>query len=555
MSGKYRWAAVGDINAFFGLMLDNVAGLILIVSLLHQNFNFPVEFALRYMIPGTAIGVLIGDVAFFFIALWLAKRTSSDSVTAMPLGLDTPSTFGMVFFVLGPAYLAALPATENPSAEQIHAAAMAAWQIGICSIFISGLIKIVCSLGSGWVRRVVPRAGLLGSLAAIALVLISFLPLLEILRYPLVGLVALAVILTALIGRVPLPFKLPGAVGGLVVAGTVYAIMHLLGLLGENPEQLFNPQDALLPTEWTSAFSFSWFDAMGETVKYLPVVIPFAIATVVGGIDCTESAAAAGDEYNTNVVIGVEAVATLLASLCGAVIQTTPYIGHPAYKAMGGRAAYTLATALMMGLLGTTGLFGYFYEFIPKATVYPILVFVGLEIAAQSFLATPRRHYPAVALACVPALATLAVFFVGQLFGDGALFSQGINLGTLKNAELQTNLKTTFLLANGFIVTSIVWASALAMAIDRRLFAASGFYFLAAFCTLFGLMHSPLPNSPILSPWAFGFLPESTVLPGENLPTVLAWTQGYMLIGVLMLLWANYLAMTGQTVSQFQSDD
>ena len=29
-------------------------------------------------------------------------------------------------------------------------------------------------------------------------------------------------------------------------------------------------------------------------------------------------------------------------------IQTTPYIGHPAYKAMGGRAAYTLATAIFI---------------------------------------------------------------------------------------------------------------------------------------------------------------------------------------------------------------
>jgi len=556
---KYRWAAVGDINAFFGLMLDNVAGLILIVSLLHLNFGFPVEFALQTMIPGTAIGVLIGDLTFFVIALRLAKRTGRDTVTAMPLGLDTPSTFGMVFFVLGPAYLAALPSdvanNGGATAAQMHSAATAAWQIGICSIFVSGLIKFACAFGSGWVRNVVPRAGLLGSLAAIALVLISFLPLLEILRYPLVGLVALAVILTALVGRVPLPLKVPGAVGGLIVAGTIYAIMNSAGMLAPPGEALFNPHDALLPTAWMQAFSFSWLNAMGETIKYLPIVIPFALATVVGGIDCTESAAAAGDEYDTRTVIGVEAMATLLASLCGAVIQTTPYIGHPAYKAMGGRAAYTLATALMMGLLGVTGLFGYFYELIPKATVYPILVFVGLEITAQSFLATPRRHYPAVALACVPALATLAVFFVGQIFGDGALFSQNINLATLQNSELRTNLSTTGLLASGFIVTSIIWASALAMAIDRRMLAAAGFYLMAAICTLFGLMHSPLPNSPILFPWQIGNLPQSLVLPSEHLPTVLAWSQGYVIVAAIMALWSGYLRFSGQTRSAFAVDE
>lgn len=554
---KYRWATLGDVNAFFGLMLDNVAGLILIVSLLHQNFGFPIDFALQAMIPGTAIGVLIGDLAFFLIALRLAQRTQRHTVTAMPLGLDTPSTFGMVFFVLGPAYLDALAAQQvsgEPTAEHMRAAATVAWQIGICSIFVSGLIKIVCSFGSGWVRRLVPRAGLLGSLAAIALVLISFLPLLEILRYPLVGLVALAVILTALVGRVPLPLKLPGAVGGLVVAGGMYVIMQAAGWLGETGEPLFRAQDALMPTAWLDALSFGWLGAMGETIRYLPVVIPFALATVVGGIDCTESAAAAGDEYDTRAVIGVEAMATLLAALCGAVIQTTPYIGHPAYKAMGGRAAYTLATALAMGLLGVTGLFGFFYEFIPKVTVYPILVFVGLEIAAQSFLATPRRHYPAVALACVPALATLAVFFVGQIFGDAALRSQNISPASLQNSELLTNLTTTSLVASGFIVTSIIWSSALAMAIDRRLLVAAGYYVLAAGCTLLGLMHSPLPNSPILFPWKLGFIPDSLVLPPEHLSTVLSWSAGYLLVAGLLGLWQLYLTNSGQTRSAFADD-
>ncbi len=524
MSGKYRWAAVGDINAFFGLMLDNVAGLFLVVSLMHQSFGFPIEFALRYMVPGTAIGVLIGDLAFFLLALQLARRSGSQTVTAMPLGLDTPSTFGMVFFVLGPAYAAGIAA-----GMESHAAAMQTWQIGICSIFVSGIFKLFCALGSGWLRSIIPRAGLLGSLAAIALVIISFLPLLEILHYPLVGLVAMAIILTALVGRVPLPFKLPGAVGGLIVAGGIYAIMSRAGLLGPHEEIAFNPQAGLMPTEWLEALRFGWLSAMAQTVKYLPIVIPFAVATIVGGIDCAESASAAGDHYRTGTVIAIEAIATLLASFCGAVIQTTPYIGHPAYKAMGGRAAYTLATAICMGVLGTTGLFGYFYLFIPKATVYPILVFVGLEISAQSFLATPRRHYPAVALACVPALAFLAMFNVG--------------LAT----PMTPAIATTDMLRNGFIITSVLWSSALAMAIDRRLVSAATFYFIAAVCSVFGIIHSPIPGAPLLIPIAISGVPEALTLPNAHLPVVLNWTCGYLLVGCLMLLWGAYLGITNQT--------
>ncbi len=544
MQQRYRWAQPGDINAFFGLVLDNVAVLILMVSLLHESFGFPERFALRHMITGTALGVLIGDLLFFFLALRLAKRTGNMQVTAMPLGLDTPSTFGMALFVLGPAFLAG-----KQQGLEVEAAAYYAWEIGICSMFISGLFKFACALGSGWVRRVVPRAGLLGSLAAIALVLISFFPLLEILRVPLVGLVSLAIILTSLVGRVPLPFRLPGTVGAFVVAGGMYGIMVLTGQIETSGTSAFTPSDGLLPTEWLEALQCRWFARMQDTMNYLPLIIPFALATVVGGIDCTESAIAAGDEYDTRTVIGIEALATLVASFCGAVIQTTPYIGHPAYKAMGGRAAYTLVTALFMGFMGLVGLFGYFYQFIPAVAVFPILVFVGVEITAQSFIATPRRHLTAVAIACIPALAALAMNFMDQIWFNPAILDQGKNPAFASNHELAAKVQTATLLSHGFILTSILWASALAMAIDRRLLHSAGYYFIAAAFTLFGLMHSPLPNSPIRLPFSLPGMGESMqnlVLPAELRPQMLGWFFGYVLVGLLLVLWHMYLKSSHQ---------
>lgn len=169
---RYRPFASGDINAFFGLMLDNVANLVLCVGLLSSVYNFPATFALRYMLPGTALGVLVGDLFFTWTCVRLARITGNKSLTAMPLGIDTPSTLGMVFFVLGPAFKAA-PARGLDE----MAAAQNAWHIGICVLLASGLFKLAVVPVCGSIRRLVPRAGLLGSLAAIALVLISFLPL------------------------------------------------------------------------------------------------------------------------------------------------------------------------------------------------------------------------------------------------------------------------------------------------------------------------------------------------------------------------------------------
>ncbi len=157
-----------------------------------------------------------------------------------------------------------------------------------------------------------------------------------------------------------------------------------------------------------------------HAVAQLPVMLPFALATIVGGIDCTESAAAAGDEYDTRSILWTEGLASVLAGLFGGVIQTTPYIGQPAYKAMGGRAAYTLATALFIGLAGGLGWFAHLFEWLPEAACFPILVFVGLEIGAQSFRATPTRHYAALALAILPALAYMATIPLDLRLGTAA---------------------------------------------------------------------------------------------------------------------------------------
>ncbi len=126
MYKRYAWIAPGDVNTFFGLMLDNIGVLVLSVTLLAAKFGFPASFALRYMVPGTALGVLVGDVAFTILAFWVARRTGRSDVTAMPLGIDTPSTFGMVFFVLGPAFLEARAAGLD---EQ--AAARLTWHLVI----------------------------------------------------------------------------------------------------------------------------------------------------------------------------------------------------------------------------------------------------------------------------------------------------------------------------------------------------------------------------------------------------------------------------------------
>ncbi|MFO0953931.1 MAG: permease [Isosphaeraceae bacterium] len=487
----YRWAAPGDVNAFFGLMLDNIGGMILMAGLLVGVYRMPAEFVLTKMIPGTALGVLVGDLVYTLMALRLARRTGHGEVTAMPLGLDTPSTFGSVFLIIGPAFAAAVGRKLPPEEAARHA-----WFLGVTMILASAVFKLVCALFGGWVRKAVPRAGLLGSLAAIALVIISFLPLIDIAAQPVAGFSALAVILVTLTARWELPFKIPGAFAGLIVGCVIYYGMHFAGLgPGLGADGAPPPAGLRVALPWAATPWLEWFEVnWRETLSYLPIAIPLALATVVGGIDCTESASAAGDEYSTGQVIAVEGFATLIAGLFGGVIQTTPYIGHPAYKAMGARAGYTLATALFVGGAGVLGYFDWIFYVVPKPVVFPILIFVGLEITSQSFHATPRRHYPAVALACVPALAYLALIAVKQVLPPTREAFAALS------PQSQDWVQTVVMLSNGFIVTSLIWATMLAHLIDGRIRAAAAVVTLAAAFAWFGVIHSPLGSSPILPP-------------------------------------------------------
>jgi AGZA family xanthine/uracil permease-like MFS transporter len=523
---RYAWSRRGDVNAFFGLMLDNIGDMILMAGLL-VGFGFPRTFVLTRMIPGTAVGVLVGDLIFTVMAFRLAKKSSRTDVTAMPLGLDTPSTFGAVFLILAPAFLDA-----QKRGLDAEGAAREAWFVGIAMILASGIFKLACSFFSGWIRRMVPRAGLLGSLTAIALVLISFLPLIDIASTPIAGMAALAVILVTLTARWKLPRNFPGALAAVLVGCVIYYAMNLAGLgpgLGsgemERPSLAFRAVLPMPMAEWFEWFQTSWRIALG----YLPVAIPLALGTVVGGIDCTESASSVGDEYPTGQIIAAEGFATVVGGLFGGVIQSTPYIGHPAYKAMGAAAAYTLATALFVGGAGVFGYFDWIFYLLPKAVVFPILIFVGLEITAQSFHATPIKHYPAVALACVPALAYLAMLALNHVLPEVKPFGQFKEL-------TQHWIQTVTILSGGFIVTSLLWGSTLTFLIDGRGRAAAVTLVLAGAFALFGVIHSPLPDGPIVLPnEAIGQLKGLGRFEASKYQTPYHWAAAYWTSAALLL--------------------
>jgi AGZA family xanthine/uracil permease-like MFS transporter len=238
------------------------------------------------------------------------------------------------------------------------------------------------------------------------------------------------------------------------------------------------------------------------SLVYLPVAIPFALLTVIGGVNVTESARVGGDDFNTRQILLVEALATLLAGVCGGVVQSTPYIGQPAYKAMGSRSGYTFLTGLFIGLGGIIGFVSVIVTLIPNGILAPILIFVAIDITAQAYLACPPAHAQAVAFAHIPSLARVLAIKLGQYVPHDEYVKQ-LNSGK-GLSELQVNLA----LGNGFILTAMLWGAFLAELTDRRLKKAALYILICAAFSFLGVIHSPYEDGSMYKTLALEGKPE-----------------------------------------------
>ena len=86
-------------------------------------------------------------------------------------------------------------------------------------------------------------------------------------------------------------------------------------------------------------------------------------------------------------------------------------------KRWGARSGYVILTGLFIGLGGILGYLPFIVSWIPAAAIAPILVYIGLEVISQAFLATPARHGLAVAVSLLPSLAFLIALEVTAALG------------------------------------------------------------------------------------------------------------------------------------------
>ena len=127
----------------------------------------------------------------------------------LPSGTSVPHMFVVTFVVMLPI----LNATKDP---------IQAWEAGLTWVFVQSFVLMIGGFIGPVVRKITPRAALLGSLAGISITFISMRPGLLVFETPLIGIVCFAIILANWFGGVRYFQGVPGGLVAIVV-GTIIA--------------------------------------------------------------------------------------------------------------------------------------------------------------------------------------------------------------------------------------------------------------------------------------------------------------------------------------------
>lgn len=480
-----RWFVRGDIDGFFGLALDNLIQVLLIVSLWTHVLGFSQVGLYERVLPGIAISLVSGNLFYAWEARKLAVRTGRSDVCALPYGINTVSLIGFVFLVMLPAKLAAL--AEGASLAEAERVAFAA---GVVAALGSGVIEAGGAFAVAWLRRFTPRAAMLATLGGIAVTFIAAGFLFKTFASPLVAFLPFGAVLLTYFGRVRFPFGLPGGLVA-VVLGTVLA--WLTPMLDFDPTAFALATSRLglhLPVPVLGAVVQGFGDGAAWTT--LGVVLPMGLFNVVGSLQNLDSAAAAGDDYPTVPSLLANGVGTLLGASFGSPFPTTIYIGHPGWKALGARLGYSVMNGVFFTLIGLSGAAAVVGYLVPIEAGMAIVLWIGIVIVAQAFQATPREHAPAVAVGLLPGIAAWGALMlktgmrVGGLGSPAHPFEPSL-LGVIAQSDVAAH--GAFVLEQGSMLTSMVWAALTVEIIERRFLRASLWALGGSVLSLVGLIH------------------------------------------------------------------
>ena len=468
------WTA-GDWNAFFGFGTNILVNMLVLTGLLRFVLKMPDSLVFGRILPALGMMMCLSTLYYAWLAYRLAKTTGRSDVCALPSGVSVPHMFIVTFVIMLPISVQ----THDP---------VQGWEAGLVWVFFQSFILMIGGFIAPFIRKITPRAALLGTLAGVSITFISMRPALEIYMTPVIGLTCLAIITVNWLGGFRYPKGIPAglvaiAVGMIIAWGSNVVGLHYGGLSVKGVTDAFSNFGFNVPVPAVDHV-FSGFHYLGII---LVTAVPFGIYDLVEAMDNVESAEAAGDPYPTTRVLTADGVVSLIGCLMGNPFINAVYIGHPGWKGMGGRIGYSAATGLMVIVLSWFGVISLLLALVPVVAISPILLYIGMLIGAQAFQTTPTAHAPAIVLALTPHLAAWCKTLMDGALGVAGASAAALGFDKLANVGvLYPGLQT---LGGGAILTGLVLAAIGANVIDKKFVHAAAFALAGAVLTFFGFMH------------------------------------------------------------------
>jgi AGZA family xanthine/uracil permease-like MFS transporter len=475
MTNKPKLWSPGDWNAYFGFGTNILVNLLTLTGLLRFVVKMPDELVFGRILPATGLMMFLSTMYYARLAYKIAQKTGRTDVCALPSGISVPHMFIVVFVIMLPI----ATSTGDP---------VKGWEAGLTWVCVQSFVLMAGGFIAPYIRRITPRAALLGTLAGVSIAFISMRPALEMFMTPVIGVVCFAVILASWFGGVRyfrgIPAGLLAILVGSAIAWTSTALGHDYGgmSLAKLGDSLKNFGFSLpVPAV---GHVFSGFQFLGVI---LVTAIPFGIYDLVEAMDNVESAAVAGDSFPTTRVLTADGIVSLIGCMMGNPFINAVYIGHPGWKAMGGRIGYSGATGITVLVLSWFGVLSVLVSLVPVVAISPILLYIGMLIGAQAFQENPKSHAPAVVLALTPHLAAW-----GKLQIDNALGAAGTSahaVGLDKLGQVGVLYEGLAILGGGAILGGLVLGAIGVFVIERKLVKASITALVGGALTFFGFMH------------------------------------------------------------------
>src|SRR5271154_5947594 len=194
----------GDWNAFFGFGTNILVNMLTLTALLRFVLKMPDALVFGRILPAVGLMMFLSTMYYAWLAYRLAKSTGRSDVCALPSGISVPHMFIVTFVIMLPIALK----TGDPAKG---------WQAGLVWVFFQSFILMIGGFIAPFIRRVTPRAALLGRVAGVSVPFIPMVPALNMLMPPVIGLTCFAIIMVSWFGGVKYPMGIPAGVVAIAV--------------------------------------------------------------------------------------------------------------------------------------------------------------------------------------------------------------------------------------------------------------------------------------------------------------------------------------------------